>query len=279
MTETASVDYRTQTDEILNRIRSHLDAAGSLQTSGQPKAGNSVSKSEAAQTWKRLLHSLSTLSLTEKQQLAMQMLRGVISATGGHHSEHRDLRKRLAEEACKNPTAIDAAWNRYFPPPLVTALNGIKRNTSIPPLATGQLEISALSSNISTVRLRKHGYETLIEGLAALGPLAIPATEDGLAEEVAVGRASFGARALPSVDGEAIARAELDVWIAALEGLPRWLVKAAFTQANAAVHPPRPVEVKAIADRIWRDRTNIVKRAIIACAEMQERMEELEEAG
>jgi hypothetical protein len=83
---------------------------------------------------------------------------------------------------------------------------------------------------------------------------------------------------LPSVDGEAIARAELDVWIAALEGLPRWLVKAAFTQANAAVHPPRPVEVKAIADRIWGDRTNIVKRAIIACAEMQERMDELEEA-
>lgn len=73
-------------------------------------------------------------------------------------------------------------------------------------------------------------------------------TPERLRQIIAMGIAQFGHRSTREMaSNEAMARARLRPWEAALEDLPEWAIAGAFTYCNRATHPPRPDEVRDAA--------------------------------
>ena len=104
--------------------------------------------------------------------------------------------------------------------------------------------------------------------------MGIPASAEAIGQEVARGRAAFGERAYRGAPAESMAAAQLEPWLAGLDGLPQWAIRAAFVKANAGVHPPRPAEVKAIADQACEGLPVTISRVAVAVMECRQKMPE-----
>lgn len=253
---------------------------GQLQpTSGRPTQASNFSASTAAATYRQPSSNLLIWSQIENGQLVMQTPLGALSVPVDNSTALRDFRRQVMQTASRDPEATKRALEPYLPPPLVSALAGRKRTTTLPALEDGQIEIEALSTSLYSVRFRRLGYVAARTALSAIGIMGILATDESLAQEIAVGRAAFGQRAYAGVDSPAVAAAELEPWLAELHGFPRWIVKAAFVKANSKPHPPRPEEVSAICRQIGGDLGHTVKRLAVAVLECETKRPDWKEEG
>lgn len=155
--------------------------------------------------------------------------------------------------AIKDRPLETALITECLPQPLKAALRGQRRETA-GPIGDDQVEIPSLSSRFWVVRLRRRAYLHLRAVVDAQAEMAELGSEEGRKAMIAHGRAASIERQTDPDAGETVvAKAQADVWWAALGQYPAWAIYAAFMAANAAnKFAPRPAEVAAEADRLYQ---------------------------
>ena len=127
------------------------------------------------------------------------------------------------------------------------------KSTVWDPLRADQVEWATTDSGLFVARCSQSGYRVLKVYLDQMEPLNTRPLRQELAGIIQEGRARWVQRERRDYGGvEAVADQILREWMTALAGYPGWVLKAAFRHCNVnAIHPPKPVEVKAACEGVW----------------------------
>lgn len=152
----------------------------------------------------------------------------------------------LATATGRDPAQANRAWRTFLPPRLVEEMTGIRQHAI--PTDREYLQIIGLSWAARRVIVCEVSARKLALFLDICEPAAAKPSPERLRQIIAVGLAQFGTRSTREMaENEAMARARLRPWEAALDQFPEWAIAGAFTYCNRGTHPPRPDEVRSAA--------------------------------
>jgi len=256
------------------QIGQHLDAIRQSLSSGQPALPSTSGQTQLASEpsgnpAERISTKPSIFSATTGQNApATRAPNSTGTRPGGIGAvalrSANTVAQDLATATGRDPAQANLAWRTFLPPRLVEEMTGIRQHAI--PTDREYLQIIELSWAARRVIICEVSARKLALFLDICEHAAAKPSPERLRQIVAVGIAAFGSRGTREMaENEAMARARLRPWEAALDQFPEWAIAGAFTYCNRNTHPPRPDEVRdaaAIAEGglcwfVWRARAMV----------------------
>jgi hypothetical protein len=232
-------------DGIRRNLQSERPALPMI--SGQTKPASECSVNATAETFQE---PSSISSTTGAHAVAKRAPRQTGTRPGGIGAvalrSANTAAQDLATATGRDPAQANRAWRTFLPPRLVEEMTGIRQHAI--PTDREYLQIIGLSWAARRVIVCEVSARKLALFLAICEPAAAKPSPERLRKIIAVGIAAFGSRGTREMaENEAMARARLRPWEAALYEFPEWAIAGAFTFCNRNTHPPRPDEVRDAA--------------------------------